>query len=234
MTFFDVTDRMQAQRKLAEAEEESRLAFDGSRVATCLVSNDGRLTRVNPAMCDLLGRTEAELLTMGFLEVTHPDDAGLSADLVRDLIEGRRSSLRVTKRYVTGNGRVIWGDVTVSRRAQRGRIRPSPHRADPRRHRRARPPALADGGGADRPSRRLAAGPGHRPGELVARAVHALRAGPRRTRAGLPRSGQALHRRELAAPAGRRLAHPGDRHPLRARARAGSAGRLASLDGGPW
>ena len=114
VTFFDVTDRMQAQRKLAEAEEESRLAFDGSRVATCLVSNEGRLTRVNPAMCDLLGRTEAELLTMGFLEVTHPDDAGLSADLVRDLIEGRRSSLRVTKRYVTGNGRVIWGDVTVS------------------------------------------------------------------------------------------------------------------------
>ena len=114
VTFFDITDRMQAQRKLAEAEEESRLAFDGSRVATCLVSNEGRLTRVNPAMCDLLGRTEAELLTMGFLEVTHPDDAGLSTDLVRDLIEGRRSSLRVTKRYVTGNGRVIWGDVTVS------------------------------------------------------------------------------------------------------------------------
>ena len=114
VTFFDITDRMQAQRKLAEAEEESRLAFDGSRVATCLVSNEGRLTRVNPAMCDLLGRTEAELLTMGFLEVTHPDDAGLSTDLVRDLMEGRRSSLRVTKRYVAGNGRVIWGDVTVS------------------------------------------------------------------------------------------------------------------------
>ncbi len=110
----DISRQRADAERLAAAEEESRHAFDRSSVATCLVSNDGRLTRVNPAICDLLARSEAELLSMGFLDVTHPDDAALGADLVRDLLVGRRPSLRVTKRYVTGDGRVIWGDVTVS------------------------------------------------------------------------------------------------------------------------
>lgn len=114
VTFIDITERRRAEAMLAAAEEESRLAFDLSAVATCLVANDGRFLRVNPAMCDLLGRSEAQLLSMGFLEVTHPDDVALGAGLVSDLLAGHRSSFRVTKRYVTGNGRVIWGDATVS------------------------------------------------------------------------------------------------------------------------
>ena len=110
----DIHDEVLAVQALAVSEAESRLAFDLSRVATCLVSNDGRLVRVNTAMCDLLGRGEAELLTLTFLEVTHPDDATAGADLLRDLLDGRRPSLRLTKRYVTGNGRVVWGDATVT------------------------------------------------------------------------------------------------------------------------
>ncbi len=110
----DITDRNRAEQALAASEEQSRLAFDRSRVATCLVANDGRLIRVNPAICELLARSEDELLNLGFLDVTHPDDASVGADLVRELVDGRRQSLRLTKRYVTGDGRVIWGDVTVS------------------------------------------------------------------------------------------------------------------------
>ena len=110
----DVTERNRVERMLAASEEESRLAFDRSRVATCLVANDGRIIRANPAICELLGRTEAELLSLGFLDVTHPDDVHVGAGLVREMLEGRRSGLRLTKRYVTGDGRVVWGDVTVS------------------------------------------------------------------------------------------------------------------------
>lgn len=114
VTFIDVTDVHRAAEVLAAAEEESRLAFERSSVATCLVSNDGRLTRVNSAMCHLLGRSESELLALSFLEVTHPDDVAVGADLLADLLAGNRSSFRLTKRYVTGDGRVIWGDLTVS------------------------------------------------------------------------------------------------------------------------
>ena len=114
VTFIDVTDRRLAEGRLAEAEEESRLVLERSQVATCLVANDGRLTWVNPAMCQLFDRSEPELLSMTFLDVTHPDDLSLGSDLVTDLVAGRRSSFRLTKRYLSGRGRVIWGDLTVS------------------------------------------------------------------------------------------------------------------------
>ena len=49
VTFIDITDRMQARADAGRsAEEESRLAFDGSRVATCLVANDGRIIAGEP------------------------------------------------------------------------------------------------------------------------------------------------------------------------------------------
>jgi diguanylate cyclase (GGDEF)-like protein/PAS domain S-box-containing protein len=114
VTFTDVSAAHFAAEVLAAAEEESRLAFDRSRVATCLVSNEGRLIRVNAAICELFGRSEAELIGMSFLDVTHPDDVAVGAELITEMIAGQRSSLRLTKRYVTGQGRVVWGDVTVS------------------------------------------------------------------------------------------------------------------------
>jgi diguanylate cyclase (GGDEF)-like protein/PAS domain S-box-containing protein len=114
VTFIDVTQRHVAEYRLAVADEEARVAFEESQVATCIVGNDGRLTRVNRAMCALMDRTAAELESLTFLDVTYPDDRELGADLVADLLAGRRSGFRVTKRYVTGGGRMIWGDVTVS------------------------------------------------------------------------------------------------------------------------
>ncbi len=66
------------------------------------MANDGRLIRVNPAMCDLFDRSEAELLSMTFLDVTHPDDLEPGRPIwSADLLAGRRSSFRLTKRYVT-------------------------------------------------------------------------------------------------------------------------------------
>ena len=150
VTFIDVTEAHLYTKDLARAEEEARLTFERSNVATCLVSNEGRIIRANAAICELLGRSEAELLAMSFIEVTHPDDANMSADLVADLLAGRRSSLRVTKRYVTGTGTRDLGRRHRLSGAQPGRQHSSSDRADRRRHPRAHTSELACGSGADR------------------------------------------------------------------------------------
>jgi diguanylate cyclase (GGDEF)-like protein/PAS domain S-box-containing protein len=113
-TLRDIHEEVLALQELTAAEEESRLAFDRSSVATCLVSNDGRIIRANPAICELLEYSEAELVTLSFLDVTHPDDTAVGADLVLELLAGERESIRLTKRYLTGQGHTVWGDVTVS------------------------------------------------------------------------------------------------------------------------
>lgn len=110
----DVSAVHEATEALAVAEEESRLAFDRSRVATFLQSKEGRFVRVNPAACDLLDRDMAELLAMGLGDVTHPEDRGVAARLIQDMLASGQGSSRIILRFVTGGGRMIWGDITLS------------------------------------------------------------------------------------------------------------------------
>ena len=58
----DITAERQAARELRDAEERFRNAFDQAPIGKALVSPDGRFTRVNAALCGILGYSEEELL----------------------------------------------------------------------------------------------------------------------------------------------------------------------------
>jgi diguanylate cyclase (GGDEF)-like protein/PAS domain S-box-containing protein len=79
-----------------------------------LVGDDGVPLRVNPAFCRLLGYSEAELMTMSFIDFTHPDDASLDWDLYSSLRAGARDRYQIDKRYLTRDGAVVWVSLTVS------------------------------------------------------------------------------------------------------------------------
>lgn len=113
-THADISAKRAADDRLAAAEEVSRLAFDRSRVATCLVANDGRITRANSAICELLGRSEIEMLALNSRDMANPDDVAVADSTPRTPLAGSHASARLTKRYMTATNHVIWGDVTVS------------------------------------------------------------------------------------------------------------------------
>ena len=98
-----------------ESEEILRLAMDNAAIGMCLVSPDGHFLRVNAALCRFFARSEQELLSLSWQEVTHPDDVDTSARLLGALLAGDDESFRTTKRYVRPDGSVVWGDVSVSR-----------------------------------------------------------------------------------------------------------------------
>ncbi|HYN55711.1 MAG TPA: bifunctional diguanylate cyclase/phosphodiesterase [Motilibacterales bacterium] len=106
--------RDEAAKELAKAEEQFRLVMDWAGVAGCTVSNEGRFLRVNRAMCELLDRSEDELLRTGLADVTHPDDIEVLDALVDDLVAGQRSSFRTLTRTLGPDGRIIWGDLSVA------------------------------------------------------------------------------------------------------------------------
>ena len=212
-THEDVSATHLAAEVLAAAEEESRLAFDRSRVATCLVSerwpaHPGEPRHLRPPRPQR-GRTAHDELPRG--------------DPPRRRPRRRRPRERPPRRAThepAGHQEVRDGQRTGDlgrrdrlRRAQPGRDRAPPHRADPRRHARARPPGRAHGRPADRAPRRLAAGPGHGSRGLVARAVRPLRPRSGRPGARLPESATAVHPRELAAPEQLPSRRPGRRAP---------------------
>jgi PAS domain S-box-containing protein len=71
-----------------------------------------RFLRVNPALCLLAGRGEAELLAMTVDELTHPDDRAIDRQAHQRLIRGE-GNFQVEKRYLRGDGGVVWVRVTA-------------------------------------------------------------------------------------------------------------------------
>ncbi len=104
----DVTEAEKARIALEESEERFRAAMEYAAIGMALVSLDGRFLKVNRALCEIVGYSEAELLERTFPELTHPDD--LEADLAQaeELLAGRISHYDMEKRYFHKSGRVVW------------------------------------------------------------------------------------------------------------------------------
>jgi PAS domain S-box-containing protein len=114
-TVRDVSERKRAEDALRESEEVFRAMFDQSRVGKVQADPiTGRFLRVNEAFCRFTGYNAEELLGRTFLEITHPDDRTADAAGLRELREGRSTSLESEKRYVRPDGRIVWGLVSVN------------------------------------------------------------------------------------------------------------------------
>ncbi|MCE7010756.1 EAL domain-containing protein [Kibdelosporangium philippinense] len=113
-TGIDVTASKEAERHLRDAEERFRQAFDHASIGMCLVGEGAVFLQVNKALCDMLGRTEAELLAMTVADVSHPDDYAIGGAAVAAMKAGSNEPFHGVKRYFHSDGRIVWGQVTVS------------------------------------------------------------------------------------------------------------------------
>jgi PAS domain S-box-containing protein len=69
---------------------------------------------VNQRYCEITGYSREEILKMRREEFTHPDDVAASADFIRRIRDGELPEYRMEKRYIRGDGRVVWVNLTVS------------------------------------------------------------------------------------------------------------------------
>lgn len=107
-------ERRRAEATVRESEEQFRSFFESAASGMAIISPDGRPLRINPAFCRLSGYTEAEAMQMNVLEVTHPDDRENTRRLYGEIATGRRRVIDQEKRYLSKDGRVIWGHATVA------------------------------------------------------------------------------------------------------------------------
>jgi diguanylate cyclase (GGDEF)-like protein/PAS domain S-box-containing protein len=107
------TSRRQ-QVELDDTEARFRTGFLASPIGLVYAALDGRLLEVNAAFCELVGRNESELLTMGFLDLTHPEDVDSDLTAMERLRAGDERAYRAEKRYVRPDGGIVWANVTVA------------------------------------------------------------------------------------------------------------------------
>ncbi|MEI8133136.1 MAG: PAS domain S-box protein, partial [Leptolinea sp.] len=107
--------RHNAETVLNESEKRFRTIFQQAAVGVALVeTKTGVFNKINKKFCDFLGYPMAELLGVSFQAITHPDDVQESEYNNNLLESGKMSEYSIDKRYVTKDGRVVWGNLTVS------------------------------------------------------------------------------------------------------------------------
>jgi PAS domain S-box-containing protein len=110
----DIAERQRTEKALQASEEQFRRSFVDAPIGMALVSTAGRWLQVNPALCEMLGYSEAELTPLTFQDITHPDDLTTDLAFVLDVLEGRRKTYQMEKRYFHKNGDVVWVLLSVS------------------------------------------------------------------------------------------------------------------------
>jgi PAS domain S-box-containing protein len=89
------------------------LAMLHSPIGMAVVGTGGELLEFNDALCQMLDRTAEQLVAVRWQDVTHPDDLDSDAALVQQVLDGKRDSYRLHKRYVRPDGSVVHGELAV-------------------------------------------------------------------------------------------------------------------------
>jgi PAS domain S-box-containing protein len=112
-TISDITARREAEQALRDSEERFRTTFQLAASGICEVV-DGRFVRVNRSLCEILGYAEEELIGKSVKEVSHPEDRDLTDAERQRIHRGEVDSARFEKRYVRGDGRVVWCELAIA------------------------------------------------------------------------------------------------------------------------
>ncbi|WP_458789521.1 sensor histidine kinase [Yoonia sp. MH D7] len=110
----DITEQKTTENDLRRSVSQFRSTFDNAPIGMAIMCLDGRWLGVNPALCDLLGYTEEELLTSSFQSMTHSDDLDAETHHFELLKANSITSYQVEKRYIRASGEVMWGLLSVS------------------------------------------------------------------------------------------------------------------------
>lgn len=110
-----ITGRRLHENALHHAEEKFRHAFDHAPNGMALISTGGQHLRVNRALCDITGYSEADLLATTLGALIHPDDqGGDSAGGVASLVAGTSPTIGLEARLLRPDGAVVWAQLGAS------------------------------------------------------------------------------------------------------------------------
>ena len=117
----DITERKRAADALEASrqhllEQEQRLAatYEHAAIGISEIDSNGRILRVNEAICSITGYSREELQQSVLFRFSHPDDTDSDRDAFRKQVAGDLDFYSAEKRFVRKDGRTIWISVRSS------------------------------------------------------------------------------------------------------------------------
>ena len=111
----------EARRRLEEirlqqvaSDARERGVIDNSVVPTTIRDLEGRIERVNQAMCDLVGYHANALRQMTWQDITAPESLAAESAALSEMLPGGTTVYRSRQQYRHSDGRRIWVDATTS------------------------------------------------------------------------------------------------------------------------
>lgn len=104
----DITQRKELELRYSATIEQAPVGIMHSTV-------EGKMLHVNPKLCEILGYSREELLSLASFDIVHPGDRGRErGGKMKMLLENRIPSFGSEKRLLRKDGGVIWARRTVS------------------------------------------------------------------------------------------------------------------------
>ena len=110
----DITKYRVIEAQLNRSVAQFKGTFEYSGIGMAIVSLDGKWMEVNRRLCEIMGYSKEELLGKSFREITFLDDIETDWGYAKELIDGKRESYQMEKRYIHKNGSLVWVLLTVS------------------------------------------------------------------------------------------------------------------------
>lgn len=110
----DVTDLVHARLEQQRTAQRFRSVFSNTAVGMAVVDTGGKIQEANPAFAHMLDYEPEDLVGVHFRDITVEEDRAGDLALFGELLAGDRESYSLDKRYLTREGHIRWGRLTVS------------------------------------------------------------------------------------------------------------------------
>ena len=111
----DVTERRKSEVALRRSRESFQQLFEEAPIGMAILASGLAFTKVNRALCEMLGYSREELNGLNFAGFVLPADLDTHLAAAEEFLEGRRSSFKLEARYLPKVGDPLWGSLTVER-----------------------------------------------------------------------------------------------------------------------
>lgn len=110
------------QSRTVRDERRFRHLFRQFPVGMAILDDEGRFLEVNDALCQLLDRSRADLLTLTYDLVVHPDERAQASANRDRILRQEVAVLRAERLLLRPDGTAFWGRVATTRIADQGGV----------------------------------------------------------------------------------------------------------------